>query len=136
MKWSLNSAWLAMSARYSKTSSRGRAMTISTLTGSTARECTRGPSGGPSPNGVPALGVVDGLRALREVVAPRAAELAHERAVAEEVHALADQGGAPAVVAGGSPGGQSPHALAQQLALEITFGDAKQGPQHGIGVRR
>src|SRR6266511_6112066 len=114
MKWSLNSAWLAMSARYSKTSSRGRAIVISTLTGSTARECTRGPSGGPSPDGESALGVVDDLRALGVVAAPGPAEVADERAVAEAVHALADQRGAPAVVAGGPPGGLCADALAQQ----------------------
>src|SRR6476646_5744359 len=105
MKWSLNSAWLATSARYSKTSSRGRAIVISTLTGSTARECTRGRSGGPAPDRQPALGVVDHIRALGEVLAPRAAQLADERAAAETVHALADQWSAPAVVAGGPLGG-------------------------------
>src|SRR6478609_3947084 len=136
MKWSLNSAWLARSARYSKTSSRGRAIVISTLTGSTARECTRGRSGGPAPDGEPALGVMDDVGALGEVLAPRPTQLADECAAAETVHPLADQRGAPAVVAGGSIGGLRTDALAQQLTLEIGLGDAKKRPQHGTFVRR
>src|SRR3954463_8371849 len=105
MKWSLNSAWLATSARYSKTSSRGRAIVISTLTGSTARECTRGRSGGPAPDGQPALGMMHDVGALGQVVAPRPTQLADERAAAEAVDPLTDQRGAPAVVAGGPIGG-------------------------------
>src|SRR3954471_14432756 len=136
MKWSLNSAWLATSARYSKTSSRGRAIVISTLTGSTARECTRGPSGGPAPDGQPAFGVVHDIGALGQLLSPRSAQLADERAAAEAVHPLTDQGGAPAVMAGGSIGGLRTDALAQQLALEVGLGDAEKGPQHGTFVRR
>src|SRR6478672_7676879 len=136
MKWSLNSAWLATSARYSKTSSRGRAIVISTLTGSTARECTRGRSGGPAPDRQPALGVVHDVRALGDVVAPRPAQLADERAAAVAVYALADQRGAPAVVAGGPIGSLRADALAQELALEIGLGDTEKGPQHATFVRR
>src|SRR5204863_8317391 len=80
--------------------------------------------------------VVDDVRGLRKVVAPRPAQLADERAVAESVHALADQRGAPAVVAGGPIGGLRADALAQQLALEVGLGDAEKGPQHGTVVRR
>src|SRR5689334_5522921 len=136
MKWSLNSAWLARSARYSKTSSRGRAIVISTLTGSTARECTRGRSGGPAPDGQPALGVMHDMGALGEVVAPRAAELADERAAAVAVDPLADQRGAPAVVARDPIGGLRTDALAQQLALEVGLGYAEKWPQHATFVRR
>ena len=68
---------------------------------------------------VPTLGVVHGLRALGRAAATRAAELAHERAVPEAMHVLADKWRAPAVVTLGPPGLESHDALAQQLALEI-----------------
>src|SRR3954467_15848770 len=99
MKWSLNSAWLATSARYSKTSSRGRAIVISTLTGSTARECTRGPSGGRGPDGQPAFGVVHDIGALGPPLSPRSAQLADERIATEAVHRLSDQGWSPVAMA-------------------------------------
>jgi hypothetical protein len=79
---------------------------------------------------------MDDVGALGKVLAPRPAELADERAAAEAVHPLADQRGAPAVVAGGPIGGLGADALAQQLTLEIGLGDAEKGPQHATFVRR
>src|SRR3954454_21201490 len=95
MKWSLNSAWLAMSARYSKTSSGGRAIVIS-LARSTRRRSLRG-GAHPQPDGLPALRVRDDVRSLGTGAAARAAQLADDRAARVEVHALADERGATAV---------------------------------------
>ena len=79
---------------------------------------------------------MDDLRALRAVAAPGPAQVAEERAVGEQMRPLADQRGAPAVVAGDAIGGLRTDALAQQLTLEIGLGDAKKRPQHGTFVRR
>src|SRR3954467_4317626 len=134
MKWSLHSAWLAMSARASKTSSRGRAIVISLLIGSTRPRSLRG-GAYPQPNGVPALGVVHDLRALGRRAAPGAAQLAHDGAARVEVDPLAHERGSSAVRAVAASRFAGPHALAKKLALEVGLGDPEQGLQHGRGVR-
>src|SRR4051795_6308476 len=96
MKWSLNSAWLAMSARYSKTSSRGRAIVISLTSGSTGPRSLRGRAH-PQPDGLPVLGAVHDLRALGGRAAARPAKLADDGAPLVEVDALAHERRAAAV---------------------------------------
>src|SRR3954447_23236399 len=135
MKWSLNSAWLAMSARYSKTSSRGRAIVISLTSGSTGPRSLRG-GAHPQPDGVTALGVRHDLRALRGRAAARAAQLAHHRAAGVDVDAFADERGPAAVRAVVASRFAGPHALAQELALEVGLGDPQERLQHGRFVRR
>ena len=71
------------------------------------------------------------LGALGSAGAMRPAQVAHDVAVVEEVDALAHQRSASAVAAVGPSGGQSDHAVSQQLALEIGLGDAEKRPQHG-----
>src|SRR6185503_4378805 len=116
-KWSVNSAWLAMSARYSQTSSRGRAIVTSVISGSTGRESTRrrAPAAGPSARGP------CGARAA----APRAAQLAHARAARVEVDALPDPRCPAAVGAVPTAGLPGADALAQELAFEVGLGDAE-----------
>jgi hypothetical protein len=82
------------------------------------------------------LGVQDDLGALRRPRVARAAELADDRGVAETVDPLADERGSAAVVAAGPIGLQRADALAQELALEVAFGDAEEGSKHGRHVRR
>src|SRR3954464_3998483 len=125
MKWSANSAWLAMSARYSKTSSRGRAIVISLTSASTGPRSLRG-GAHPQPDGLPALGVVHELRALGGGAAARAAQLADDGAAGVDVDVLADERRAPAVRAVVASRFAGPHPLAQELALEVGLGDAQE----------
>src|SRR4051812_11715563 len=134
MKWSVNSAWLAMSARYSKTSSGGRAIVIS-LARSTRPRSLRGRAH-PPPDGLPALGVRDDLRVLGRRAAPGAAQLADDGSARVEVDALADERGATAVRALPASRFAGPHALAQELALEIGLGDPQERLEHGPRIRR
>src|SRR5436190_19080267 len=103
-----------MSARYSKTASRGRAMTTSTVIGSTGAGVYAAPRvlGGAALDRLAALGVVHDLGALGPPGMARTAQLADERGVAEAVDALADQRRAAAVVAARAVGLQGTHALA------------------------
>src|SRR3954452_68192 len=103
MKWSANSAWLAMSARDSKTSSRGRSIVISVTSGSTRPRSLRG-GADPQPEGLPAFGVVDGLRADRRRASAWAAQLAHDDPARVDVHLLADERRAAAVGAEAAAG--------------------------------
>jgi hypothetical protein len=52
------------------------------------------------------------------------------------VDVLADERGAPAVRAVVASRFAGPHALAQELALEVGLGDAQERLQHGLDVRR
>src|SRR3954470_8109784 len=135
MKWSLNSAWLAMSARYSKTSSRGRAIVISFRSGSTGPRSLRSRAHS-QPDGLAVLGVTHDMRSLRRRAAARAAQLADHRAPRVDVHALADEGRPAAVGAVRASRFAGPHALAQQLALEVGLRDPEQALEHAGGVRR
>src|ERR1700716_321880 len=98
-KWSVNSAWLAMSARYSNTSSRRRATVTLMVVGSTAADCMRAAAahsgGADDADGEPALGPVDALAADRLLPPVRAAELADHAAVLVQVGVLPRQRGAP-----------------------------------------
>src|SRR3954470_17928674 len=124
-----------MSARYSKTSSRGRAMTTSAVTGS-----TRGilpadlRSGGPrrdDADGVAALEVAHELDGVRRAAAQRRAQRADRRRAAEAVHALADQWRAAAVGARVASGGQPAHRLAQQCGLQVGLVQGPERACHG-----
>src|SRR4051794_22433115 len=90
--WSMNSGWLATSARKAKTSSRGLSMFSETLTASTARILF-----GRAPlerRDRAALRRADDHRALRRLGAVRAAQLADDLgalAARVQVHALARQ---------------------------------------------
>src|SRR5215210_6021707 len=110
-----------MSARYSKTSSRGRAMVISLTSASTGPRSLRG-GAHPQPDGVPALGMVHDLRALGRRAAARTTQLAHDGAAGVDVDALPHERGAPAVRAAVASRFAGPHALAQKLALEVRLG--------------
>jgi hypothetical protein len=57
----------------------------------------------------------------------RPAQLADQRAVVEPVHALAHERRAAAVLADRSPRLEGTDALAQELTLEVAFGDAAAG---------
>src|SRR4051794_5437005 len=99
-----------MSARYSKTSSRGRSMLASTVMGATAgrqfrartasatARCGR-PSGGRAQpaDGVPALAVADDLDAVGLGAAQRGAQGADEAVAGVPVDLLADERRPPAV---------------------------------------
>src|SRR4051812_29808368 len=135
MKWSVNSAWLAMSARYSKTSSRGRAMVISLTRASTGPRILRG-GAHPQPDGVTALGVRHDVRPLGGRAPAGAAQVADHRAARVDVDALADERGAAAVRAVVASRFAGPHALAQELALEVGLGDPQKRLRHGGFVRR
>src|SRR3954451_17542374 len=135
MKWSVNSAWLAMSARYSKTTSRGRSIVISLSRGPTQPRSLRSRAR-PQPDGLPGLGVRHDVRALGRRAAPRAAQLAHDRAPRIDVDAFADEGRATAVGAVASSRFAGPHALAQKLALEVGLGDPVRHLRHGGRIRR
>src|SRR3954447_9258659 len=87
----------------------------------------------PPPDGVAALGVRHDLRALGGLAVARAAQLAHDGAARVEVDDLADERRPSAVRAVPASRLAGPHALAQQLALEVGLGDAEQGPEHGAG---
>src|SRR5215218_8389938 len=102
-----------MSARYSKTSSRGRSMLIVSSRGSTAP----GVLPASDANGALVLGRAHELGALRGLAAARAAELADDP-LGVQVDPLADQRGAVAVDAAGALAGELLDALAQQRALE------------------
>src|SRR4029079_18122342 len=102
-----------MSARYSKTSWRGRAMITSAVTGSTRRDSTRGPRARVSgravrhaADGVPALEVAHELDGVGLGRPQRRAQRADRRLATEAVHPLADQRGAATVRAAVAPGGQ------------------------------
>src|SRR5687767_7466316 len=91
-----------MSARYSKTSSRGLSTMIETATGSMARDSMRARRGEPvardegrrsgrarhEPHGVPVLARQHGLGALGVAPATHAAELADDGPAVEAVHTL------------------------------------------------
>ena len=129
----MNSAWFAMSARYSKTSSRGRAIVTSeTSTGSTRRAVY---AGGAAPRGRTVAPVLRAPRTSlasrsRRVAAQRAAQLADDPPRAVAVHALADQRRAAAVAQRVAPGVAGADALAQQLALQVGLGEVL-GARHG-----
>src|SRR5215218_3017908 len=142
MKWSQNSAWFEMSARYSKTSSRGRSMSTDTVTGSTAGgSLERGPrpwppaarrsGGGPDaqPDGVATLAVRHPLGRHEAPPAVRATQLT-DQAPAEAVHELTDERRPPARRAARARRLQRADALAQQAALEVLLGDTEDGAQH------
>src|SRR4051812_38498793 len=135
MKWSVNSAWFAMSARYSKTSSRGLAIVISVLSGSTGPRSLRG-GARPQTDGLPALGVLHDDRALGRRGMAAAAELTHDAPARVEVDALPDERRPATVGAVVAPRLARADALAQELALEVGLGDAEDRSQHGGGVRR
>src|SRR3954452_8187575 len=134
MKWSLNSAWLAMSGRQSKTSSRGRAIVISLLSGSTGPRSLRSRAH-PQPDGLPVFRVAHDVRALGRRTAPRTAQLADDRARRVHVDALADERRAAAVGAVWAPRFAGPDALAQQLALEVGLRDPEQRFEHAGRIR-
>src|SRR4051812_44188061 len=104
-----------MSSRYAKTSSRGRAITVETLSGSMAARSLGG--GGQPAHRAVVLGVRDDLRALRLGRVGRPAEGADEGVAAVEVDALAGQRRASAVSADVAIAPQGAEALAQELAL-------------------
>src|SRR5436190_11098432 len=118
----MNSLWLATSARYAKTSSRGRPITSETSTASTAGRLLLG-GVAQHANGGPAALAADRLGALRGVGAQHPAQFAHHDAAAVVVTLLSNQRGAPAVTATVAPGVHQRHALAEQLALEVRFGE-------------
>src|SRR3954452_7633622 len=129
-----------MSARYSKTSWRGRAMITSALTGSTRRDSTRGApsriSGrvpGDAADGVAALEVPHELDGVGLGPALRGAQRADGGRASEAVHALADQRGAAAVRARVAPRRERADRLAQQRRLEVGL---RQGPQRTSHARR
>src|SRR3954462_4760268 len=105
-----------MSARYSKTSSRGRSMVMSSSTGSTTPGVL--PNGGGSDaNGPLVLRRAHELGPLGGSAAPRTAQLAHDR-LGVEVDALADQRGAMAVRTARPLLDEEPDAPAQQRPLD------------------
>ena len=77
----MNSAWLAMSARYSNTSSRGREIVVETVIGSTVGDAHR----------VAECRAVDDARVHRLVALQRAAKLAQHDLALVEVDLLPDQ---------------------------------------------
>ena len=118
----MNSAWLAMSARYSKTSSRGRAIVTRRSTGSTARGVLPAAprQAARRRTVVPALGVAHEL-ASAPARSRRSGRHSSQTSAPSlvAVDALADQRRAAAVRAARRPAASAPDALAQQLALEI-----------------
>src|SRR3954462_12494677 len=121
-----------MSARYSKTSSRGRSMLASTVMGSTAGRQFTAPtgsatarcaqrSGGPAQpaDRVPALAVADDLDAVGLGAAQRGAQGTDKAVAGVPVDLLADERRPPAVHAAVAPGLQRADALAQEGHLEL-----------------
>src|SRR4051794_8137171 len=102
-----------MSARYSKTSSRGRSMVMLSSTGST----TPGVLPRTNADGALVLRRAHELGPLRSVAAARAAQLADDR-LGIVVDALAHQGGPVAVGAQRPLLGEQADALAQQGPLD------------------
>src|SRR4051794_10833678 len=113
-----------MSARYSKTSSRGRSMVMLSSTGSTAP----GVLPRTNANGALVLRRAHELRPLRRVAAARAAQLADDR-LGIVVDPLADQRGAMAVGAQRPLLGEQADALAQQRPLD---GGRRRAGNHGL----
>src|SRR3954468_14367534 len=109
-----------MSARYSKTSSRGRATVAVTVTGSKARRSLRR---APHPqHRVPGLAAAHDMDLGRLLRPQRATQLAHRPAARVHEHPLADQRGAMAVATAVATGFETEHAVAQEGALELGGG--------------
>src|SRR5215212_1305230 len=105
-----------MSARYSKTSSRGRA----TVAGSKARRSLR--RARHPQHRVPGLASAHDMDLGRLLWAQRAAQLAHRAAARVHEHPLPDQRGAMAVAATVATGLETEHAATQEGTLQIRDG--------------
>src|SRR5215207_4656563 len=105
-----------MSARYSKTSSRGRSIVMVSSTGSTTPGVLP-QAGSTDADGALVLGRAHQLGPLRGVAAARPAQLA-DHCLGVEIDTLADQRRAVAVVAAGALVGEQADALSQQRLLD------------------
>src|SRR5512132_243098 len=76
------------------------------------------------------------VRALGHRAAARAAELAHDGAPRVDVNVLADERRSAAIRAVRASRFAGPHALAQQLALEVGLRDPEQRLEHAGRIRR
>src|SRR4051794_32427266 len=109
-----------MSARYSKTSSRGRATVALTVTGSKARRSLR--RARHPQHRVPGLAAAHDLDLGGLLRPQRTAQLAHRPSARVDEHPLPDQRGAIAVAAAVATGLETEHAVAQEGTLEIGDG--------------